>query len=188
MKRKFVILDRDGTIITERNYLSHHNQVELISNAAIGLKKLRELGFGLLVVTNQAGVGRGYFNLDDLKLIHKRMLDLLAAEGVILDGIYFCPHKAEDNCHCRKPKLGLIEQALKDHDFNPQESFVIGDKAIDIELGQKMGATTFLVRTGYGTMVEKENIVNPDFVVDDLYSAVNTILKTHTNDELYSHG
>lgn len=177
MEKKIVILDRDGTIITERNYLSHHSQVELIPNAAIGLKELRELGLGLLVITNQAGIGKGYFSLDDLKLIHKRMIDLLAIEGVSLDGIYFCPHIPEDNCNCRKPKLGLVEKATKEHNFDPKASFVIGDKAIDIELGQKIGAKTFLVRTGYGAEVEKQNLVKPDRTVDDLLQA-SEIIKT----------
>lgn len=175
--KRFVILDRDGTIIIERNYLSHHNQVKLIPNAAIGLKKLRDFGLGLLVVTNQAGVGRGYFTLHDLKLIHKRMIDLLAIEEVTLDGIYFCPHIPEDNCSCRKPKLGLIEKAAKEHNFDPKKCFVIGDKALDITLGQKMGAKTFLVRTGYGNEVEKKNIVKPDHTVDDLLQA-SDIIKT----------
>lgn len=173
--KRFVILDRDGTIITERNYLSDHNQVELIPNAAIGLKKLRDKKLGLLVITNQAGVGRGYFTLHDLKLIHKRMADLLAGEGVILDGIYFCPHVPEDNCNCRKPKLGLIEKAAKEHNFDPKLSFVIGDKALDVEMGQRMEAITFLVRTGYGIKVEKQNFVKPDYTVDDLLQASDTI-------------
>lgn len=173
--KRFVILDRDGTIIIERNYLSDHSQVELIPNAAIGLKKLRELGLGLLVVTNQAGVGRGYFRLDDLKLIHKRMIDLLFIEGVTLDGIYFCPHIPEDNCNCRKPKLGLIKKAVKEHNFDPKKCFVIGDKALDIEFGKAMKATTFLVRTGYGAEVEKEKKINPDFIVDSLKD-VNDII------------
>lgn len=175
MKKKFVILDRDGTIITERNYLSDQRGVELIPNAANGLKKLRNFGLGLLVVTNQAGVGRGYFNLNDLKAIHKSLIDLLAKEGVVLDGIYFCPHIPEDNCNCRKPKTGLIEKAAKEHNFDPKKCFVIGDKALDIELGEAMNAITFLVRTGYGTEVEKEEIVNPDYIVDDLLEAAGII-------------
>lgn len=173
--KRFIILDRDGTIITERNYLSHHSQVELIPNAAIGLKKLRELGLGFLVVTNQAGIGKKYFSLDDLKLIHKRMIDLLAIEGVALDGIYFCPHIPEDNCNCRKPKLDLVRKASEEHNFDPKMCFVIGDKALDIELGQNMGAKTFLVRTGYGSKVEKENIVKPDYTVDNLLQASDII-------------
>lgn len=175
--KRFVILDRDGTIITERKYLSDHNQVELIPNAAIGLKKLKDQRLGLLVITNQAGIGRGYFNLNDLKLIHKRLSDLLAGEGIILDGIYFCPHVPEDNCNCRKPNLGLIEKAAKEHNFDPKMCFVIGDKALDIELGKNMGAKTFLVRTGYGLEVEKQNLVKPDYTVDDLLQA-SDIIKT----------
>lgn len=173
--KRFVILDRDGTIIIERNYLSDYKKVELIPNAANGLKKLKDHNLGLLVITNQAGIGRGYFSLHDLELIHKRMLELLAMEGVTLDGIYFCPHRPEDNCNCRKPKLGLIEKAAKEHNFKPKNCFVIGDKALDIVLGKKMRATTFLVRTGYGAEVEKQNLVKPDFTVDDLKQAANTI-------------
>lgn len=175
--KKFVILDRDGTINTEQNYLSDKKGVELIPNAAKGLKKMKDLGLGLLVVTNQAGAGRGYFTLEDLEAIHDRMINLLAKEGVTLDGIYFCPHKPDDNCKCRKPKLGLIEQAVKEHKFNSKECFVIGDKALDVEMGQNMGATTFLVRTGYGAEVEKEKKIQPDYVVNDLLEAADIIQK-----------
>lgn len=173
--KRFVILDRDGTIITERNYLSDHSQVELIPNATQGLKKLRNLGLGLLVITNQAGVSRGYFHLNDLKLIHEKMTALLGTKGVVLDGIYFCPHVPEDNCNCRKPKLGLVKKAAKEHNFDPKECFVIGDKALDIELGEAMKATTFLVRTGYGAAVEKENNVAADYIVDDLLEVSDII-------------
>lgn len=173
--KRFVILDRDGTLIIERNYLSDHRQVELITNVAQGLKKLRDEGLGLLVITNQAGIGRGYFSLNDLKLIHKRMANLLAKEGVSLDGIYFCPHKPEDNCDCRKPRLGLINRAVKEHHFDPKKCFVIGDKALDIELGKAMRAKTFLVRTGYGRETEKEKNIKPDYIVNDLLGAVDII-------------
>lgn len=174
-KKRFILLDRDGTIIVEKNYLSDHNKVELIENASGGLKKLKELGFGLLVITNQAGIGRGYFSLKDLTLIHKKMVGLLKKEGVKLDGIYFCPHKPDDNCSCRKPKLGLVKKAAKEHNFDPKECFIIGDKELDIELGQKMKANTFLVRTGYGSKVEKESLVEPDYIVDDLEIAFQII-------------
>lgn len=177
-KKRFVILDRDGTIIFEKNYLSDHNQVRLIPKVTKGLKKLKDLGLGLVVVTNQAGLGRGYFSLQTLKKIHKRLHQLLTAEGVLLDGIYFCPHHPDDNCLCRKPKLGLIKKAVSDHGFDPKHSFVIGDKALDIELGKAMGAVTLLVRTGYGAEVEKENIIKPDYIVDDLLKAAD-IIKTH---------
>ncbi len=173
-QKRFVLLDRDGTIILERDHLTDLAQVELIPKAAQALKKLRNLGLGLIIITNQSVIGRGHINLTDLEKIHKRILDLLSKEKATIDDIYFCPHTPEDNCNCRKPKLGLIEMASKDHKFDPHSSFVIGDKAIDIELGQKMGAITFLVRTGYGGLVDHRK-VNPDFVVNDLLEAADII-------------
>ena len=173
-QKRFVLLDRDGTIILERDHLTDLTQVELIPKAAQALKKLHALGLGLIIITNQSVVGRGHINLDDLKKIHKRMLGLLSKEEAIIDGIYFCPHTPEDNCLCRKPRLGMIEKAAKEHKFDPKLCFVIGDKAIDIELGQKMGAITFLVRTGYGAQVDHKE-VNPHYVVNDLLEAADII-------------
>lgn len=175
MKKKFVILDRDGTIIIEKNHLTNINDVELIPNAAKAIKKMNDLGLGVIIVTNQTVVGNGCISLKELDLIHKKMVNLLAKERATIDGIYFCPHTLKGNCSCRKPKLGLIEQALKEHDFNPKESFMIGDKVLDIELGQNLHAKTFLVRTGYGSEVEKENLVKPDYIVDDLKKAADII-------------
>lgn len=175
MKRKFVLLDRDGTIILHRHHLKDLEQVELIPNVAKAIKQLKNLGLGIIVLTNQSIVGRGYITVSDLQLIHTKILNLLSTEGAAVDAIYFCPHKPEDNCHCRKPNVGLIEQCVKDYHFDPKNAFVIGDNATDIALGHKVGATTFLVRTGYGRRIEKENIVKPDFVVDDLEQAVSMI-------------
>lgn len=174
-KRRFVLLDRDGTIIVEKNYLSNPDHVELIPGAVKALKEFKKLGLGLVIITNQSGIGRKYFDLDALSKIHRKLTDLLFKGGVVLDDIYFCPHIPEDNCNCRKPKLGLIKKAAKEHNFDPKKCFVIGDKAIDVKLGQKMGATTFLVRTGYGAEIEKENLVKPDFIVDDLFQTAITI-------------
>lgn len=175
MKRRFVVLDRDGTVIIEKDHLIDINEVVLIPNAANAIKKMNDLGLGVIIVTNQSVVGNGRISLKELGLIHKKIINLLSKDKAAVDGIYVCPHKVGDNCSCRKPKLGLIEQALKEHDFNPKESFVIGDKVADIELGQNMHAKTFLVRTGYGSRVEKENIVKPDFVVDSLEEAKDMI-------------
>lgn len=175
MSQRFVLLDRDGTINVERHYLSHPDQVELIRNAARGLAALSQLGLGLIVVTNQSGVGRGLFDIARLDEIHARLRELLAAEGVRLDGIVYCPHLPEDGCRCRKPLAGLVEDAARDHGFRPEECFVIGDKPCDIELGRTIGATTFLVRTGYGSQVAAENTALADYVVDDLWDAAQVI-------------
>jgi len=169
--RRWIALDRDGTIIQERNYLSDPHQVELIPGAAKGLRQLQQIGLGLVVITNQSGIGRGYFDQARLDLIHQRVGQLLEAEGVRLDGIYFCPHMPEDDCLCRKPRSGLLESAAKDHDFDPKACFIIGDKASDIEMGQRVGAATLLVRTGYGAEVDRDGTSTPDHVVKDLLEA-----------------
>jgi D-glycero-D-manno-heptose 1,7-bisphosphate phosphatase len=175
MLPRFVLLDRDGTIIVERHYLSDPQQMELIAGVGCGLRQLSAMGLGLAVITNQSGIGRGFFGETRLALIHGRLCELLAKEGVHLQGIYVCPHTPEDDCPCRKPRPGLVELAAKALGFDPPAAFVIGDKPCDIELGRRIGATTFLVRTGYGAEVAAEAIVNPDYVVDGVREAARII-------------
>jgi D-glycero-D-manno-heptose 1,7-bisphosphate phosphatase len=169
--QRFAILDRDGTIIEERNYLSAPDQVQLIPGAAEAMRGMRNDGLGLAVVTNQSGVGRGYFDLDRLNEINQRMCQLLEMEGVRLDSIYFCPHTPDDSCNCRKPKPGMIEQAAKELKFDPAQCLVVGDRETDIELGQNVGATTFLVATGYGAETNSKQLAQPDYLVNDLLEA-----------------
>jgi D-glycero-D-manno-heptose 1,7-bisphosphate phosphatase len=133
--RRVAVLDRDGTINVERNYLSDPAQIELVAGAAQGLRRLRELGFELIVITNQSGLGRGYFSERTLARIHERLARCLDAEGVALGAIYVCPHLPADACACRKPGTALLEQAARERGFDPREAFVIGDKACDVELG-----------------------------------------------------
>ena len=175
IRRHFVVLDRDGTVIVERHYLSDPDDVELLPGAAEGLRQLREMGLGLVVITNQSAIGRGFFDEGRLEQVHQRLRELLAAECVQLDGIYFCPHLPDDNCGCRKPRTGLIECAATELGFDPRAAFVIGDKPCDVELGQRVGATTFLVRTGYGAQVEAEGVVVADYVVDGLDEVAQVI-------------
>jgi D-glycero-D-manno-heptose 1,7-bisphosphate phosphatase len=172
-QRRFVVLDRDGTIIEEREYLSEPEQVKLIPGVAAALRELQKMGFGLVVITNQSGVGRGFFDRGQLQRVHQRLEELLQAEGIYLDGVYICPHTPDDDCACRKPKLGLLQKAADDLDFNMANSIVIGDKACDIEMGRMAGALTFLVRTGYGAQFENEVVA--DYVVDDLAAAAQAI-------------
>ena len=165
--QRFAILDRDGTIIEECNYLSDPDQVQLIAGAAEAMRGMRDEGLGVAVVTNQSGVGRGYFDLVRLEEIHQRMCNLLEDEGVQLDGIYFCPHTPSEACICRKPKPGMIEQASKELKFNPAECLVVGDLETDIELGERVGATTFLV----ATKTARKQLSHPDYLVRDLLEA-----------------
>jgi D-glycero-D-manno-heptose 1,7-bisphosphate phosphatase len=173
--RRYVLIDRDGTIIEECHYLSDPDQVRLIPGSAEAMRTLREQGLGMAIVTNQSGVGRGYFDLDRLEQINQRMCQLLASEGVHLDGIYFCPHTPDDLCGCRKPQPGMIEQARKELGFEPARCMVVGDRETDIELGRNVGATTFLVRTGYGTETVNNRSANPDYIADNLLDAARLI-------------
>ncbi len=173
--RRYVLLDRDGTINVDKHFLADPDGVELVDGAAEGLHKLAELGLGLAIITNQSGVGRGYFDLDTLELINRRLASELERNGVELDGIYSCPHRPEDDCDCRKPRTGLVDRAAAELGFDPRRCFVIGDRPRDIELGTAVGATTLLVRTGHGARFEREGKVQPDFVVDDLREAADVI-------------
>jgi histidinol-phosphate phosphatase family protein len=175
VERPTVMLDRDGTIIEEREYLSDSAGVRLIPGAGAALRELKKMGFRVVVITNQSGIARGFFSAGALQEIHARLEQLLAKTGVRLDGIYICPHRPEDECGCRKPKPGLIQQAASDLGFAPEHSIVIGDKASDIEMGRNAGAVTFLVRTGYGAGVEAAQGSLADFVVDDLPAAAQVI-------------
>lgn len=170
-----VVLDRDGTIIVERHYLSDPDQVALIPEAAKGLRQLQALGLRLVVITNQSGIGRGFFDEVCLERIHRRMRELLAAEGVRLDGIYVCPHRPEDNCACRKPEIGLLTRAARELGFDPRASFVVGDKPCDIELGRRVHATTFLVRTGYGAQFAATGEIAPDYVAEHVGEVAQVI-------------
>lgn len=176
-RRKFVVLDRDGTLIVERHYLSDPDQVELITGVGAALREFQGLGLGLVVLTNQSAIGRGLFDETRLSGIHERLRALLKAEGVRLDGMYHCPHIPDDGCACRKPLPGLLEQAARELDFDPRASVVIGDKPCDMELGRRVGATTVLVRTGYGAQMAEACQDSADHVVDDLAAAVAVVAR-----------
>jgi D-glycero-D-manno-heptose 1,7-bisphosphate phosphatase len=133
------------------------------------------MGLGLAVVTNQSAVGRGLIKEEGLNEIHRRLVEILNSEGVQLDGLYYCPHKPDDQCWCRKPRTGLIERAADELSFDLAETFVVGDKASDIEMGRRAGAVTFLVRTGYGAEAAGDPAAAPDHVVADLAEAAEKI-------------
>ncbi|HMA52701.1 MAG TPA: HAD family hydrolase, partial [Magnetospirillaceae bacterium] len=124
MTRPFVLLDRDGTLNVERNYLSDPDQLELIPGVTEALRRLRDLGYGLAVVTNQSGIGRGYFTAGAVEKVHERLKALLAEGGASLDAIYICPHAPNEPCDCRKPLPGMAKQAQAEFGFDPKQAFV----------------------------------------------------------------
>jgi len=174
--RRFALVDRDGTINEEQHYIHDPDELVLIPGAAAALARLRdELGMGIVVVTNQAEVGRGHLTPERLDEIHERLVAMLAAEGATLDAIEWCPHRPEDGCGCRKPGVGMVTRATARFGFDPTASFVVGDHGKDLAMGRAIGATTVLVRTGHGS--EEESLAAPlaDHVADDLASAVAII-------------
>ena len=174
MTKRFVLIDRDGTLIVEKCYLFDPDQLELIPGAALGLKRLLEAGWGICMVTNQSGIARGFFDMGQLCKVHQRLAEMLAQFDVQLDGIYVCPHDPDLACDCRKPLPGMIHQAMAAHGFNPRDAWVIGDKEVDVGLGHSVGAKSILVRTGYGKSYESET--KADFVVDDIAAGISLIL------------
>jgi D-glycero-D-manno-heptose 1,7-bisphosphate phosphatase len=166
---RFALLDRDGTIIVEKHYLKSVDQLELLPHTVSGLRLLVDQGFGLIVITNQSGIGRGLITVEEVEAIHTELIKRLAAEGVKIAAIYYCPHAPADHCECRKPQTRLAEQAAADFGFDLGESLVIGDKASDIEFGRNLNAYTILVRTGYGTL--HEHHARPHLVAENLADA-----------------
>ncbi|WP_303296192.1 D-glycero-alpha-D-manno-heptose-1,7-bisphosphate 7-phosphatase [Pyramidobacter piscolens] len=170
-KKKWVILDRDGTIIEEKNYLHRPEQVVLLPGVAEGLRFLYERGYVLTVVTNQSGVGRGYFAMDDVDRVHCRLTELLAERGIALQGIYVCPHRPEERCACRKPAVGLISRASADCGLNNDNiAAVIGDKESDMKFGKNLASPVILLMSGYGRK-ERARGVSADFYAENLPQA-----------------
>ncbi len=184
--RPAIFLDRDGTLIEEVGYLSDPDHVRLLPGVARALARLKAAGFALVVISNQAGVGRGRFPLARVHEVMARMRRLLRAEGVELDAIYFCPHAPDAGCGCRKPGTELIERAADDLLLRARGSAMIGDKALDVETGKRAGMRGVLVETGYGkeeaaTLAARgaetaPDPVIPDLVVPDLESAVDPLI------------
>ncbi|TAN62893.1 D-glycero-beta-D-manno-heptose 1,7-bisphosphate 7-phosphatase [bacterium] len=180
--KKAVFIDRDGVIIEERNYAYKVEDLAFIPGSIDALKALAKTDYVIIIVTNQAGIARGYFTEKDYNAFTAHMLRLLKDAGARVDGVYFCPHhpaegvgKYRVDCDCRKPKTGMIDSAAGDFGIELGSSWFIGDKSSDILAGKSAGCRAVLVKTGYGGK-DAGNGTEPDYVTDDLNSAVRLIL------------
>ncbi|MFH2050645.1 MAG: HAD-IIIA family hydrolase [bacterium] len=182
-----MFVDRDGTLIVDKDYISDPDQVEFENGVIVSLKEAHAHGFKIIIVSNQSGVARGFFDIETVNKVNQRILDMLAMEGVDIDGIYFCPHYKNGTvpeytkiCQCRKPSPGMPEEAAGDLGIDLRKSWVIGDKFDDVRLGIAMGGRGILVRTGYG--FEAEQHLNGNCfsgrvsVVDNLHEGVEKII------------
>jgi D-glycero-D-manno-heptose 1,7-bisphosphate phosphatase len=178
--RPALFVDRDGTLVREIGYLSSPEAIELLPGVARALRTAHEAGLPVIVISNQSGVGRGLFTLERVHAAMARLRERLRVEGVELDAIYFCPHRPEDQCRCRKPNPGILERAAEDQGLSLRDSVMVGDKRIDAETGQNAGGRGVLVRTGYGGAEDAEPGVEagrpPDAVCEDLVAAVDWVI------------
>ncbi|MCA1586155.1 MAG: HAD family hydrolase [Acidobacteria bacterium] len=184
-RRPAVFLDRDGTINVDVGYLHAVDQLELFPWSTDALRLLKRAGFALVIVTNQSGIAQGLIAKGFVEEVHGELQRRLEMVGAAIDGYYYCPHhpmgsveKFRGDCRCRKPNPGMIEDAARDLGLDPARSWVIGDKWIDVQLGQAVGATSILVRTGWGAFQEERRPPGQhvDAVCDNLIEATALIL------------
>ncbi|MBI5644190.1 MAG: D-glycero-beta-D-manno-heptose 1,7-bisphosphate 7-phosphatase [Deltaproteobacteria bacterium] len=177
MRKLAVFLDRDGTINEDPGYLYKPDELVMIGGAAKAIKELNAASIKVIIVSNQSGVGRGYFTDADVEAVNEKLMRLLAVEGASIDAIYYCNHHPDTACQCRKPNTGMMEQASLEHGIDITRSYVVGDKGSDVELAKQAGAKSVLVLTGKGGS-ELKTLKRPaDCVAKDLSEAVAWILK-----------
>ncbi|MEA3493697.1 MAG: D-glycero-beta-D-manno-heptose 1,7-bisphosphate 7-phosphatase [Candidatus Margulisiibacteriota bacterium] len=181
---KAVFLDRDGTIIEDVGYLNSHRDIQFIAGSIEAIKKLNAAGYKVVVITNQAGVARGLITEDMLQTIDKTLHKWILSGGAHLDGVYYCPHHPEhgvypykQECECRKPHSGLIKRAHRELNIDLSQSFMVGDKATDIEAGKRAGTKTILVESGRGKEEKKKMTEKPDHIAENLAAAVDWLLR-----------
>jgi D-glycero-D-manno-heptose 1,7-bisphosphate phosphatase len=188
MGRKAILLDRDGTLCEEVGYVNHVARVRIPERSIEAVRRANEAGLQTVVVTNQAGVARGYFTEALVGDVHDHVREALRERGARLDGIYYCPHHPEigsgsyrRECDCRKPRPGMLLRARDEMGIDLASSYMVGDSHKDVEAGRSVGATTVLVLTGYGRgELEHQSPawkVRPDHVAADLLEAVEWILE-----------
>ncbi len=173
MKRPAIFLDRDGTLIEEVNYLHRVEDLRLFPTTNDALAGLKTAGYLLIVVTNQSGIGREVYTEDDMHAIHEAMQEQL---GGVIDAFYFCPHLPCDGCKCRKPEVGMIESAMADLEIDLENSWMVGDKNIDVLVGQAARLKTALVLTGYGRAHRETLQIQPEIVAADLADVAREIV------------
>lgn len=180
-----VFLDRDGTLIEEVGYLDRPSRVRLYPWAVDSIRALNSAGIRIVMVTNQSGIARGFFDEAMVQRIHARIAELLARGGAHIDAYYYCPHHPDGKvaeyarrCECRKPGPALVERAVQEFGIDPARSFAVGDRWFDVALARTVGAKGVLVRTGYGAQEAEQPTAGyaPDVVVDNLAGAASWIL------------
>ncbi|MEG0215712.1 MAG: HAD family hydrolase [Hungatella sp.] len=186
---KIVFLDRDGTINEEVHYLYQPEDLQILPGVPRAMKAFRDAGYKVVVVTNQAGVARGYYSCADVERLHAYLNEQLQKEGAWIDHFFYCPHHPEHGigeykteCTCRKPGIGMFQMAEEFYEVDKARSYMIGDKLLDIEAGNRYGVTGILVGTGYGASIHRQQADNKEewiyeFYAEDLMGAARIIMQ-----------
>lgn len=177
-----VFLDRDGVINKDDHFVHTPDKFELLPNVLVGLKKLQDMHYKLIIVTNQGGIGMGYYTEVDFFNVSTKMLILFSAHGINIDKIYFCPHSKSENCECRKPNAGMLMRGQRQMNVDMSKSFMIGDKETDIQAGNAAGVKTMLIGKENKCVHLFTNRADANYVVKDLLSAAEII--QHSEDEI----
>lgn len=191
---KAVFLDRDGTINKDTSYINKIEDLELLDNTVEGLKLLLEKGFKLIIITNQSGVGRGYFPLKVLNNINVKLYEILRKQGIKINAFYYCPHikgakikKYDFDCSCRKPGPGLLLMAAKELKIDPGNSYMIGDKPSDILAGYNAGVKGSIFISNKGKKKKISFVSEPSYIAGDLLDAAKWILKNDSKKSKIDH-
>jgi len=187
MKKPAVFIDRDGTINEQLGYINHLSRFVILPGVSEAVRLLNKNNWWAIIVTNQGGLARGYYPMELVDEIHAFLKSSLKEQGAIIDGIFFCPHhpagvvpEYSTDCDCRKPETGLVDKALEAFDIDMSNSYVVGDRHVDIELASRLNLKGVLVKTGYGQgeleYIIPEKRLKPDHVAEDLLDAVKWIL------------
>jgi D-glycero-D-manno-heptose 1,7-bisphosphate phosphatase len=179
-QQKCIFIDRDGTLVEEVNFLHRVEDLRLFDYTVEAVKLLKLHGFLIVVATNQSGISRGIYTENQMHEVHSEIQNQLTNH---IDAFYFCPHLPDQGCVCRKPNLGMINQACEDFAIDLNQSWMIGDKALDVELGQNANIKTALVKTGYGEKDAGKLQNRPDIIAETLIEAVEFIIKTSTQSD-----
>ncbi|MBN1833025.1 MAG: HAD family hydrolase [Deltaproteobacteria bacterium] len=188
MKKPAVFIDRDGTINEQMGYINHMSRFVIFPCVVEAVRLLNAHDFWAIVLTNQGGVARGYYPIELMHEIHDFLTRSLKSNGAIIDGIFYCPHhpagilpEYSKECDCRKPKPGLVHQALEAFDIDMSKSYMIGDRYVDMELASRLDLEGVLVKTGYGLgeidYVLPQHPTKPKHIAQDLLNAVKWILR-----------
>ncbi len=179
-----IFIDRDGTIIVDKDYLIDPSQIEFEHRSPEAIAIANSLGLKVVIISNQSGIARGFMTGEQTESVNNRLVSLLKEQGAMVDAVYYCPHfpglKGQVDCSCRKPNIGMLLQARERFDIDLTSSFVVGDKWSDVKCGENAGAMTSLVMTGYGKSDYQRCIddrIKIDYLAQDLYDFVNNFVR-----------